>query len=102
MAETASKSRLKKDDLRTFTRLLGFARPYASRLAIGAVCSLVGGGSLVAMFFSGQHILGFVLRNQSFGAPSAIEAGATGGEAGATGGAQPGLTAAGAVAPPRP
>ena len=29
MAETASKSRLKKDDLRTFTRLLGFARPYA-------------------------------------------------------------------------
>ena len=102
MAETASKSRLKKDDLRTFTRLLGFARPYASRLAIGAVCSLVGGGSLVAMFFSGQHILGFVLRNQSFGAPSAIEAGATGGahpglsagaDAGATGGAHPGLSA---------
>ena len=56
MAEQPSKSPLRKDDLRTFVRLIGFARPYAWRLLVGAACSLIGGGSIVAMFFSGQHI----------------------------------------------
>ena len=36
------KRRLKKDDLKTFSRLLVFARPYWWRLAIGAVTSALG------------------------------------------------------------
>ena len=78
MAEQPSKSPLRKDDLRTFVRLIGFARPYAWRLLVGAACSLIGGGSIVAMFLSGQQILGFVMSNQDFGlpapAPAALEA----------------------------
>ncbi|MGI5869478.1 MAG: ABC transporter ATP-binding protein [Kiritimatiellia bacterium] len=80
MASKQQKSRLKKDDLRTFMRLLGFARPYVWRLAIGALCSLVGGGSIIAMFLSGYQILGFVMRNPDFGEPPAAEAGAVAGE----------------------
>lgn len=81
MASDQQKSRLKRDDLRTFMRLLGFARPYVWRLVVGAVCSLIGGGSLVGMFFSGKQILGFVLRNQAFVEPAAIEAPAVPGTA---------------------
>lgn len=77
MASNRTKSRLKRDDLRTFGRLLGFARPYGWRLAIGAICSLIGGGSIIAMFFSAQQLLSFIIKNQDFtkpgSKPAAIE-----------------------------
>ena len=52
--------KLTKNDLSTFLRLVGFARPYWGRLLLGALCSAVGGGSIVALILSAQQILGFI------------------------------------------
>ena len=52
--------RLSRSDLATFMRLVGFAKPYWHRLLIGAVCSAIGGGSIVALILSAQHVLGFI------------------------------------------
>ena len=71
------KQKIRKDDLRTFSRLIGFARPYWSRLLIGAVCSAIGGGSIIAMFVAGQSLLGFVMdyrANHAAPTPSSIVA----------------------------
>ena len=65
MSSESKRSRLKKSDLRTFGRLLVFAKPYANRLIIGALCSLVGGGSMVAMFLGAQQLLGFIFDNRA-------------------------------------
>lgn len=71
------KRRLKKDDLRTFSRLLVFARPYWLRLAVGAVTSALGGGSIIAMFLVAQQLLSFLVDNRALmddePAPPAIE-----------------------------
>ena len=70
------KRRLKKDDLKTFSRLLVFARPYWWRLAIGAVTSALGGGSIIAMFVVAQQLLSFLVDNHDLmedPAPPAIE-----------------------------
>lgn len=64
MATERKRAKLKKDDLRTFRRLMGFAKPYTGRLVFGAVCSLLGGGSIVAMFISAQSLLGFIFDNR--------------------------------------
>lgn len=79
------RAKLKKDDLRTFWRLLAFARPYMGRLAIGAICSALGGGSIVAMFFAGQSLFGFIFDNRALldhAEPPAIEMTTTISEAG--------------------
>ena len=52
--------KLSKNDLSTFLRLVGFARPYWGRLLLGALCSAIGGGSIVALILSAQQILGFI------------------------------------------
>ncbi|MCL1910155.1 MAG: ABC transporter ATP-binding protein/permease [Kiritimatiellaeota bacterium] len=52
---------IRKDDLRVFIRLIKYAKPYWARLLIGAVCSVMGGGSIIAMFMAGQQLLGFVM-----------------------------------------
>ena len=71
------KRRLRKDDLRTFSRLLVFAKPYWWRLAIGAVTSALGGGSIIAMFIVAQQLLSFLVDNHDLmeeePAPPAIE-----------------------------
>ena len=70
------KRRLKKDDLKTFSRLLVFARPYWWRLAIVAVTSALGGGSIIAMFVVAQQLLSFLVDNHDLmedPAPPAIE-----------------------------
>ena len=71
------KRRLKKDDLKTFSRLLVFARPYWWRLAVGAVTSALGGGSIIAMFVVAQQLLSFLVDNHQLmdddPAPPAIE-----------------------------
>ncbi len=75
------KRRLKKDDLKTFSRLLVFARPYWWRLAIGAVTSALGGGSIIAMFVVAQQLLSFLVDNHDLmedPAPPAIERVSTG------------------------
>ena len=57
------KRKLRKDDLRTFRRILGYARPYAWRIALGGVASVVGGGSLIAIFLVAQNLLSFLIDN---------------------------------------
>ena len=57
------KRRLKKDDLKTFSRLLVFAKPYWWRLAVGAVTSALGGGSIIALFVVAQQLLSFLVDN---------------------------------------
>ena len=57
--------KLSKTDVTTFLRLAGFAKPYWPRLVIGAVCSAIGGGSIVALILSAQHILGFIFDSRS-------------------------------------
>ena len=57
------KRRLRKDDLKTFSRLLVFAKPYWWRLAVGAVTSALGGGSIIAMFVVAQQLLSFLVDN---------------------------------------
>jgi len=79
MAAKKQRSKLKKDDLRTFGRLISFAKPYTPRLVIGAICSALGGGSIVAMFFAAQSLLGFIMDNRVLihdEAPQAIVAAA--------------------------
>ncbi len=61
----AARRRLRKDDLRTFSRILGFARPYWRRLAVGAVASMLGGGSVIALFLSAQSALSFIFDNHA-------------------------------------
>ena len=60
------KIKLKKDDLRTFFRLLGFAKPYLWRLLVGAACSLVGGSSILALLLVGKSLLGFITEGSAF------------------------------------
>ena len=62
-AEKPAKRRLRKDDLRTFARLLVFARPYWRRLVVGAVTSMLGGGSVIALFLAAQSALSFIFDN---------------------------------------
>ena len=57
------KRRLKKDDLKTFSRLFVFAKPYWWRLAVGAVTSALGGGSIIALFVVAQQLLSFLVDN---------------------------------------
>ena len=63
--ERQPKRKLRKDDLRTFRRILGYARPYAWRIALGGVASVVGGGSLIAIFLVAQNLLSFVIDNNA-------------------------------------
>ena len=71
------KRRLRKDDLRTFSRLFVFAKPYWWRLAVGAVTSALGGGSIIAMFIVAQQLLSFLVDNHQLmdddPAPPAVE-----------------------------
>ena len=53
-----------REDLRTFVRLVKFAKPYWPRLLVGAACSVMGGGSIIAMFIAGQQLLGLVMDNR--------------------------------------
>ena len=62
------KNKLKKDDLRTFFRLLGFAKPYLWRLLVGSACSLVGGSSILALLLVGKSLLGFITEGPAFSA----------------------------------
>ena len=71
--------KLSRSDLSTFLRLVGFARPYWGRLLLGAICSAVGGGSIVALILSAQQILGFIFDsrpilqgNEDEGRPAAV------------------------------
>ncbi|MBQ3811677.1 MAG: ABC transporter ATP-binding protein, partial [Kiritimatiellae bacterium] len=61
--EKKPKAKLRRDDLRTFRRLLGFARPYAWRILVGGAASVVGGGSLIALFLLAQNLLTFLIDN---------------------------------------
>lgn len=65
------KPRLSGDDVRTFARVVGYARPYWARLLVGAVCSVVGGGSIVAMFLGAQQLLGFIFDSRAMLRPDA-------------------------------
>ncbi len=73
MASDTKRSKLKKDDLRTFGRLLSFAKPYTRRLVVGAACSALGGGSIIAMFLTAQSLLGFILDNRAILHPEEAE-----------------------------
>ena len=55
------RKKLAKDDLDTFFRLLGFAKPYMWRLIVGAVCSLFGSSSILALLLVGRGLLGFII-----------------------------------------
>ncbi len=59
------KRKLRRDDLRTFSRLLVYAKPYWKRLLVGAVTSMLGGGSIIAMFFAAQSALSFIFDNHA-------------------------------------
>ena len=70
--------KLQKDDVRTFLRVLSYAKPYAWRLIIGAICTVLGGGSIIAMFITAQTLLSdiFKINNKIFGtgeAQAAVE-----------------------------
>jgi len=55
------RSRLSRDEARTFLRIVGLAKPYWLRLLGGMICSIVGGGSIIAMFLTAQQLLDFLL-----------------------------------------
>ncbi len=55
--------RLSRDEARTFLRIIGLARPYWLRLLGGMFCSIVGGGSIIAMFLTAQQLLDFLLEH---------------------------------------
>ena len=82
--EKPPKKKLSREDLRTFRRVLAFAKPYAWRLAMGGVASVVGGGSLIAIFLVAQNLLSFLIdnnpRDDERGEPAAIVAHAEGAE----------------------
>ena len=61
--EKTPKKKLTREDLRTFRRVLAFARPYAWRLVVGGVASVVGGGSLIAIFLVAQNLLSVLIDN---------------------------------------
>ena len=65
MKATSEKRKLRRDDLRTFSRLLVYARPYWKRLLIGAVTSMLGGGSIIALFIAAQSALSFIFDNHA-------------------------------------
>lgn len=71
MSSEKKRAKLKKDDLRTFGRLLSFAKPYTKRLIVGAACSALGGGSIIAMFLTAQSLLGFIFDNRGLINPDA-------------------------------
>lgn len=73
MSSENKRSKLKKDDLHTFGRLLSFAKPYTKRLVVGAACSALGGGSIIAMFLSAQSLLGFIFDNRAILHPEEAE-----------------------------
>ncbi len=60
-----SKRKLSKNDVRTFLRLVAFAKPYWPRLLVGAICSALGGGSMLALLVVAQNLLGVVFDNRS-------------------------------------
>lgn len=60
MATEDKKKKLQKDDIRTFIRVLSYARPYAWKLVVGALCTCIGGGSIIAMFLTAQTLLGTI------------------------------------------
>ena len=60
------KRKLSSSDVRTFLRLVGFARPYWFRLLVGAICSVMGGGSILALLVVAQNLLGFIFDNRDF------------------------------------
>ena len=81
--EKPPKKKLSREDLRTFRRVLAFARPYAWRIALGGVASVVGGGSLIAIFLVAQNLLTFLIDNNprdTQGEPVAVVAHAEGAE----------------------
>lgn len=67
--DSKDKKKLQKDDIRTFVRVLSYAKPYAWRLIIGAACTVIGGGSIIAMFITAQALLSdiFSINNKLFG-----------------------------------
>lgn len=70
MAEKDNKKKkLQKEDVRTFLRVISYARPYAWKLIVGAICTVLGGGSIIGMFITGQTLLSdiFSINNQIFG-----------------------------------
>ena len=83
---TSAKRPLRKDDLRTFSRLLSFAKPYWWRLAVGAATSALGGGSIIAMFIAAQGVLAYILDNRDLmnghETPAVVAAGADAGDEG--------------------
>ena len=60
MAEKG-KRKVSKDDLRAFARIVRYARPYWLKLAIGAVASMIGGGSILGMLLAAQTTLGYLV-----------------------------------------
>ena len=79
------KRKIRRDDLRTFARLVSYAKPYWFKLAVGAVASMVGGGSILGMLLAAQTTLGYLVdhREAMRGDPSAEAASPAGGEASA-------------------
>ena len=65
--------KIRRDDLRTFARLVSYARPYWFKLAVGAVASMVGGGSILGMLLAAQTTLGYLVdhRDAMRGEPAA-------------------------------
>lgn len=73
--ETKKKQKLQKDDFRTFIRVLSYAKPYTWRLIIGALCTVIGGGSIIGMFLTAKTLLGNILdMNGDNKAAASIEA----------------------------
>lgn len=73
------KQNLKWTDLKTFWRLVQYAKPYWWRLAVGMLAAIFGSGSLVALFIGAQAALSFFFKStdqlgSSEPAPAAIEA----------------------------
>lgn len=58
------KRKLTRSEIRTFLRLLAFAKPYWPRLLVGALCSVMGGGSMLALLMVAQNLLGVVFDNR--------------------------------------
>lgn len=58
--DSKNKKKLQKDDIRTFIRVISYAKPYVWRLIVGALCTCVGGGSIIAMFLTAQALLGTI------------------------------------------
>ncbi len=70
------KRKIRRDDLRTFARLVSYAKPYWFKLAVGAVASMVGGGSILGMLLAAQTTLGYLVdhREAMRGEPAAVSA----------------------------